>query len=199
MSDKINNPSDNHSQCPPENLIARVWQELARATKDRHHNWRTPAFASIGLDGNPQVRTIVLRHANQTLWTLEAYTDSRSPKYHELVKHSRAQLVFWSTRIRWQLLVSVNANVHAEGDFVKAAWDRMSQSKSSKDYLSNQVPGSAIISNNLNEVFSSKAPNNHYLAVLSFQVISMDWLELGKDLHRRAQIDPKGIVTPLSP
>ena len=199
MADTTKHTLEILSECPPENLVARVWQELTRATKDRHHSWKTPALASIGLDGNPQVRTIVLRHANPTLWTLESYTDSRSPKYQELVKQGCAQLVFWSARLKWQLRVSVNASVHAEGDFVETAWSRVSQSKASKDYLASQAPGSAVISNNVNEIFSPNAPSNHYLAVLSFQVISMDWLELGKEMHRRARIDPNGIVTQLSP
>jgi len=199
MTYTTNNDLEKQSQFLPENLVTRVWQELTRATKDRHHDWRTPAFASIGMDGNPQVRTIVLRQANQTLWTLDAYTDARSAKCQELIKYDRVQLVFWSTRLRWQLRVSVNASVHVDGDLVETAWARMSQSKTSKDYLSNQAPGSAIISNNFNEAFSTKAPSNHYLAVLSFQVISMEWLELGKDIHRRAQIDPNGKVTPITP
>lgn len=198
MADTTKNALEIQSQFPPENLVARVWQELTRATKDRHHKWKTPAFASVDLDGNPQVRTIVLRHANQTLWTLDAYTDSRSSKCQELA-NGRAQLVFWSDRLRWQLRVSVNARVHTEGDLVETAWARMSQTKSSKDYLSNQAPGSALILNNVNEAFSPKTPINHNLAVLSFQVISMDWVELGKDIHRRAQIDPNGIVTNLTP
>jgi len=199
MANTIKNASETQSQFPPENLVARVWQELTRATKDRHHKWKTPAFASVDLNGYPQVRTIVLRHANQTLWTLDAYTDSRSSKCEELVKCSRAQLVFWSDRLSWQLRVSVNARVHTKGDLVDTAWAHMSQSKSSKDYLSNQAPGSAIISNNINEVCASKTSINHNLAVLSFEVISMDWLALGKDAHRRAQIDRNGIVTNLTP
>lgn len=199
MADTTKNASEIQSKLPPDNLVTRVWQELIRATNDRHHHWRTPALSSIGLDGNPQVRTIVLRHANPTLWTLDAFTDSRSPKYNELVKHGRAQLVFWSTRLRWQLRVSVNVSVHTKGDLVETAWARMRQSKESKDYLGNQASGGAIISNEVNELCTPHAPNNHYLAVLSFQVISMDWLELGKDMHRRAQINPNGIVTPLTP
>lgn len=199
MAPTIEKTSEIQHQPTPDNLITRVWQELIRSTKDRHHNWRTPALASIGLDGNPQVRTIVLRHANQTLWTLEAYTDSRSPKYQELVKHRRAQLVFWSARLRWQLRVSVNTSVYNEGDFVETAWASMSQSRASKDYLGNQAPSSPIISNNVEEVFLPDTPNKHHLAVLRFEIISMDWLELGKDLHRRAHITSSGVVSPLSP
>lgn len=191
--------SDIQSQFPPDNLVMRVWQELTRATKDRHHDWRTPALASIGINGDPQVRTIVLRHADPSQWTLQVYTDSRSPKYQEFIKCGLAQLVFWSKRRRWQLRVSINASVHNDGEIVETAWARMRQSKASKDYLSNQAPGSFIATNNGDEAYLPNALNHHYLSVLSFQVISMDWLELGKDSHRRAHIDPNGIVTPLIP
>lgn len=199
MDKTIKSTSELQSQLPPENLVTRVWQELIRATKDRHHHWRTPALASIGLNGHPHVRTIVLRYANQSLYTLQAYTDSRSSKCQELIKYNAAQLVFWSPRLRWQLRVSVIASVHTEGEIVECAWSRMSQSKSSKVYLSNQAPGTAILSHELSEMLSPNAPNNHYLAVINFQVMSMDWLELGKEIHRRAQIDPDGSVTPLIP
>lgn len=195
----MNNTFENQSQQLPENLVARVWQELIRATKDRHHAWKRPAFASIGLDGNPQVRTIVLRHANQSLSTLYAYTDLRSPKCQEISKCNRAQLAFWSERLRWQLRVSVDASIHRHGDLVDSAWASVSRSKSSKDYLGNQAPGTLISSNKFNDEFLSEATPNHHLAVLSFKVISMDWLELGKDLHRRAQINSVGIVTALNP
>ena len=79
MQDISKLPLESLSTQPPENLVSRVWQELMRATKDRHHAWRRPAFATLGVDGFPQVRTIVLRDADQSKSTLQAYTDSRSP------------------------------------------------------------------------------------------------------------------------
>ena len=42
----------------------RVWVELERAVHDRHHEWRTPALATVGKDGSPNARTVVLRHAS---------------------------------------------------------------------------------------------------------------------------------------
>lgn len=199
MNEKTTNAERSQTQCPPDNLVTRVWQELTRATKDRHHHWRTPAIASIGLDGSPQVRTVVLRHANQADWILEAYTDSRSPKYLELIKDNRAQMVFWSDRLGWQLRVSVKTSVHVDGDYVENTWARISQSKSSKDYLGSQAPGTKIISNEVSEGPIPQILSEHYLAVLRFQIISMDWLELGKGTHRRAQINADGLVSPLYP
>lgn len=199
MLEKMNNIPDDQKQYPPDNLVTRVWQELTRATKDRHHQWRTPVLASIGLDGYPQARTIVLRYADQSEWILDAYTDSRSPKCYELVKDNHAQLVFWNARSRWQLRVAVLASFHTEGDLVESAWAQMRQSKAAKDYLSNKVPGHPLTTNNINETASLNTNDHHYLAVLRFQIISIDWLALGKNTHFRAQIDPDGTVTSLTP
>jgi pyridoxine/pyridoxamine 5'-phosphate oxidase len=184
---------------PPENLVARVWQELIRATKDRHHHWKIPALASIARDGSPKVRTIVLRQANQDGWTLDAFTELRSAKCEELSHCHKAQLVFWSDRLRWQLRVTVNAIVYRDGDLIEQAWARVRQSKASKDYLSVQAPGSEITNSTITEVLLLNSPNHHHLGVLRFHVTSMDWLALGSDAHCRAHIDPNGTVTPLTP
>lgn len=45
--------------------------------------------------------------------------------------------------------------------FVDAAWANMSQARSSKAYLSNQVPESATISHDVDEEVSVKASKNH--------------------------------------
>ncbi len=199
MHDISKLPLESLSTQLPENLVSRVWQELMRATKDRHHAWRRPAFATLGVDGFPQVRTIVLRDADQSKSTLQAYTDSRSPKCQEILKCNQAQLVFWSERLRWQLRVSVHASVYDGGEVVEKAWASVSQSHAAKDYLAKQAPGSAILSDPHHEDFLVHQPVNHHLAVLNFEVICMDWLELSKDLHRRAQIQTNGIITALTP
>ena len=46
----------------------RVWVELERAVHDRHHEWRTPALATVGKDGSPNARTVVRRHASDREW-----------------------------------------------------------------------------------------------------------------------------------
>jgi pyridoxine/pyridoxamine 5'-phosphate oxidase len=57
----------------------RTWIELDRAVHDRHHEWRTPVLATVGEDGKPNARTVVLRQADAKLQSLQFYTDRRSP------------------------------------------------------------------------------------------------------------------------
>ena len=161
----------------------RIWTELQRATLDRHHEWRTPVLATVGTDGAPQARTVVLRHADAKLARLHIYTDSRSPKVAELVAQPSATLVFWSKRLSWQLRVRADISVQATGPEVAAVWNRVSQSAAAGDYLSAAAPGDALP---VQQADSGAPASTHHLAILNVQVQEMDWLELARSGHRRA-------------
>jgi hypothetical protein len=192
---------------PQENLkidlpdvATRMWQELTRAPHDRHHEWRTPVLASQGInDTGPQARTVVLRHADAASWTLCVYTDARSPKCAELQNQPLTQLIFWSKRLNWQLRLAAVATVATDGELVQSAWERVRQSPAAGDYLSALPPGHIQ-----NEVASQTGNSGgdhatHHLAVLQFNVSSMDWLALSQDGHRRAKLSPAGSATWLVP
>ena len=71
-----------------------IWTELQRAANDRHHEWRTPILATVGADGLPQARTVVLRHAHSKLGQLQIHTDSRSPQVTEMTATPGVMLAF---------------------------------------------------------------------------------------------------------
>jgi predicted dithiol-disulfide oxidoreductase (DUF899 family) len=147
----------------------------------------------------PQARTVVLRHADATLRRLRIYSDARSPKCLELVAQPLAQLTFWSKRLNWQLRVSAQASVEFEGDEVNIAWNHLRQSRAAADYLSEVPPGQIQSTNQHLAKNSGESLLVHHLAILNFQVISMDWLALSKDGHRRARLTPSGVVSWLVP
>ncbi len=183
-----------------DNLTARLWRELTRAPDDKHHEWRTPVLATQGVDHmGPQARTVVLRHADAALCRLRVYSDARSPKCVELVAQPLAQLTFWSKRLNWQLRVSAHASVEFEGDQVNVAWNHLRQSRAAADYLSEVPPGQIQSTNQHLSKIAVDSLRVHHLAILNFQVISMDWLALSKDGHRRARLTPSGLVRWLVP
>jgi len=69
--------------------------------------------------------------------------------------------------------------------------------------LSYFCAASICYSNSINQsTFNENAsdfPLVHHLAILNFQVTSMDWLALSKDGHRRARLTPFGVVNWLVP
>lgn len=192
-------PRRSPERVPLTALTARVWQGLARAAHDRHHDWRTPVLATQGLEGQPQARTVVLRQADVASWTLTVFTDARSPKCAELSAQPTAQLVFWSARLGWQLRVPVRAVVLESGAVVSEAWTRVRQSRAAADYLSADAPGSPLADGGSASAISSASADAHHFAVLQFQAGVIDWLELHREGHRRARMTRAGDVWPLVP
>ena len=189
-----------NSEISADDLATRLWQELTRAPHDRHHDWRTPILATQGIDASgPQARTVVLRHADASSWTLNIYTDARSPKCLELQSQPLAQLIFWSKRLNWQLRVSAIATVVLQGDQVHAAWERVRQSRAAADYLSTQPPGHIQPAVEPATSDSGEFQLTHHFAVLNLKVSSMDWLALRQDGHRRARLKPCGSLAWLVP
>jgi pyridoxamine 5'-phosphate oxidase len=174
-----------------EVVLERIWQELIRCTVDKHHEWRSPVLATIGLDGAPQARTVILRQVSKATQTIIIFTDRRTPKVAELEARPSGMLTFWSKRLGWQCRIALSFKIHTAGPEVDAAWERMSQSPAAKDYLALMAPGSLVSRRDAVEVTSSNK-TAHHLALLSGQILSIDWLELGQSAHRRIRFMSDG-------
>ncbi len=169
----------------PEEIRQHIWKELGRASRDRHHAWRTPVLATAADNGLVNARTVVLREVDATLGKLVVFTDSRSPKVSEIGKQQTALFVFWSSRLSWQLRARVNISIQTSGPEVDAYWQQVSHSAGAKDYLAQTAPGSACPDP---AKTAEASPGIPHFAVLSAQVTELDWLELGRGNHRRARI-----------
>lgn len=164
----------------------QIWKELGRATQDRHHAWRTPVFATSSVDGSVNARTVVLRSVDAHERKFQIYTDARSCKAEELLSQPNAVFVFWSARLRWQLRARVHVSLQTSGAQVDRLWSQVKQTSSASDYLSPLAPGAHISSTHkLND--SSENSTSHF-ALLTAQVLELDWLELSSMEHRRARI-----------
>ena len=64
-------------------IEAAIWQQLARAPRDKHHEWRTPVLATAGA-GGAAARTVVLREVHVANQQLVIYTDTRAAKVAQL-------------------------------------------------------------------------------------------------------------------
>ena len=160
-----------------------IWQELTRATHDRHHEWRTPVLATTGTDGLPDARTVVLREADADAKQLVVYTDSRADKVAQLRAQPAALLVLWSKRLGWQLRCRLRCEVNDDGLAVSSRWAQVKLSPAAQDYLSPLAPGSLL---------SAQTPavaHRECFAVVTASVTAIDWLELHREGHRRALFD----------
>lgn len=183
-------------------LETDIWQQLLRASADKHHEWRSPILVTNGLKIEhdeftyPEARTIILRKVDVDTKTLTFYTDSRSPKVEQITANPHATLVFWSKRLNWQLRVKVTVSVDTDSDMNKQTWQKIKQSPSAIDYLSTNAPGEKRENLNVNsqQIHNQTA----YFAMLITKVVSIDWLALNRSGHQRAKINALG-VTYLTP
>jgi pyridoxamine 5'-phosphate oxidase len=167
----------------PSEIRHRIWTELERAAQDRHHDWRTPVFATTTRDGLPDARTVVLREVDTNSAQLRFYADGRSPKISQLSDQPHAVLVFWSKHLNWQLRVRLSVTTHTSGPLVESAWARVSQLAAARDYLTLGAPGTPLTAETPTTV-----THPHHLVVLCAVVLDIDWLELGRSGHRRAKL-----------
>jgi pyridoxamine 5'-phosphate oxidase len=178
-----------------EEIVHEIWQQLQRASVDKHHEWRSPVLVTNGLDECPDARTVILRNVNIDAKKLTFYTDSRSPKVAQLLANPNALLVFWSKRLNWQLRIRVTICVETDGELAKNTWQKVKQSPTAKDYLSTEAPGSLL--QNMPNVdvgveSLANSQNQSYFAMLTAQVQSIDWLALNRAGHQRATINNMG-------
>lgn len=173
-----------------------LWQELTRAPRDKHHEWRTPVLATVDGD-TADARTVVLREVDASAATLLFYSDARAGKLAQLQAAPRGTLVLWSRRLSWQLRLRVALTADTDGLAVATRWAQLRLSPAAQDYLSPVPPGieTALPASPAEAVapaLRSAPPERGHFAVLSARVLSTDWLELHRDGHRRARFDADG-------
>lgn len=179
-------------------ILATLWSGLAAAVRDRDHPWHLPTVATIGLDGSPQVRTVVLRAVDPVTHAIACHTDVRSPKVAEIAANSCVAWHLYDPRERVQLRISAVATIHRAADNDPLALERWSASTLSarRCYLAPRAPGdpcdgpSANLPEHLldrSPVAGEDAPGRDHFAVVLTKAVEIDWLWLRAAGHRRAR------------
>ena len=162
-----------------------IWQELQRATHDRHHEWRAPVLASVATDGSADARSVVLREVLPEQRRVVFYTDDRSPKLAQLRHAPRATLVCWSRRLGWQVRLRAHCRPVSDEAALAARWQRVADSPAAADYMAQRAPGTDLTA-------AAGAGEQPHFAVVEVEVLAIDWLELHRAGHRRAAFDAAG-------
>jgi pyridoxamine 5'-phosphate oxidase len=165
-----------------QGIEAALWHELQAAPRDKQHPWRTPVLATT--DGEVgDARTVILREADHARGTLLMYSDARAGKVAQVATHPHGTLVMWSPALGWQLRMRVHLRTIADGLELSSRWARLKLSPAASDYLSPQAPGDT-----LDNALGARG-ERAYFALLEARVLSIDWLELHAQGHRRARFD----------
>jgi len=76
-----------------DRTLAEAWRLLTLGAADRASPMNVLAVATVGLDGRPRVRSVILRAADPGLRRLRFYCDNRSEKAKELAADPRVALL----------------------------------------------------------------------------------------------------------
>ena len=179
-------------------VLAQAWGLLVRGAADRHHRFHTPVLATIGLDGAPEVRTVVLRAADRAERTLRVHSDRRAPKVAEIRADDRVSLAFYDPAEKVQVRVAGRADLHVDADPVaRSAWAATSRF-GRRCYLASAGPGTpaSMPISGLPEELEGREPSwdateaglPNFVAI-RICVTRLDWLHLAHTGHRRARFD----------
>ncbi|WP_114814933.1 pyridoxamine 5'-phosphate oxidase family protein [Paraburkholderia kururiensis] len=105
-----------------EQIYARIWDSLAASVREDSLPFKVMQAGTIGLDGSPNVRTVLLRGVSERENLLTFHTDLRSPKVAELSREPRIALVAVDAARSQQIRVSGEARIVRDGQARLDAW-----------------------------------------------------------------------------
>jgi pyridoxamine 5'-phosphate oxidase len=179
-------PDGPWSQRSAPALADRLWLHLQEWSADRRSVWHTPTVATVRGSGQPELRTVVLRHVSPVDWTLRFHTDRRSAKVADHSLSPPVALHVYDPAQRVQVRISGIAHVHCDDGLADAAW-AASQAMSRVCYAQPQPPGEPVTVDWVppRAVASDDHDARANFAVVVIQATAVDWLHLAADGHRR--------------
>lgn len=101
--------------------LAEAWRRLEEGAAHQS-GFHTPALATIGRDGAPRLRTVVLRGVDRAVRSLRIHCDARSDKAAEIAADPRVSLHAYDPKAKIQVRIEGAARLHGQDDVARAAW-----------------------------------------------------------------------------
>ena len=175
MKDEFNDLKEMHDY---------AWGLITRGTVDKKSPARHPTFGTVGLLGMPELRTVVLRHADQKASSLEVHTDVESKKVEELKLNQNVGIHIWFPSNKLQVRIKANSEIKV-GNVVEEQWKK-TPNISRISYGTLPIPGTKIHSS-----FAYEKPAKfERFCVIQINIKEMDLTHLGAR-HTRALFTKK--------
>ncbi|MBY0589112.1 pyridoxamine 5'-phosphate oxidase family protein [bacterium] len=175
-----------------QGLWENIWHELTSAVRDRQHPFRLPAVATVSPEGEPAVRTVVLRHVHSEQRRVDFYTDARSPKVKHLQHQPRASWHFWDPSRQVQIRLMTQVTLHRDGDAIaRQRWENCPMA-SRLAYAKEIPPGQRMKDStedrlpSLDDHPGEQKGQENFVVVMG-SVDQIDFYEIMGHRHRRAQ------------
>ncbi len=167
--------------------LDQAWACMAAGAAPGRSRFSMVQVASIGEDGAPRARTVVIRAVDTEARTLAFNTDRRSPKVKELHADPRVTIIGYDMEAGQQVRIQGAARLHIGDSEAMAAWGGVQQ-HSRINYAGEFSPGDVLDDPRLAD---TRAPDDPKIGFDKFcRVVvaaqTIDWLDLAADGHRRA-------------
>lgn len=184
MVDRQTPQTSNEPDRTLDNQATRIWALLTQACADKTAPWNRPAIATVGADGSPQVRTVILRACRPDDRVLEFHTDNRSSKVVELQSEARMCWHFWDPSAQLQLRVAARADLSRNCDTARRAWTKLHPA-SRAIYAQAVSPGTGIDNPGGIKVFDDDFAFANFV-VVETEVEIIEMLHITANGQRRA-------------
>lgn len=170
-----------------DGTLAEAWRLIYRGVEDRRADAHTPALSTMGLDGAPQARTVVLRAADPSRRVVTFHTDVRSAKVKELEQNPQCSMLFYERRSKAQVRLLGQAIIHSTGATAASAWER-TRSLSRVCYQVTTAPGHEIAAPTA-AAFDAAATmdGRENFVCAEIEASELEWLFLHHAGHRRVR------------
>lgn len=168
-------------------VYQELWRILGAATTSRSP-FTMMQLATIGIDGAPRVRTVVVRQVDEAQSTLSFATDVRSPKIAEIRRDPRVALAGFDAQGGIQIRLEGQAMIIDQPEEKKPFWD-MCRPHTRALFKAPHAPGIEIASPRAGGE-TTKRPDGTESAFLNFCVVSvelqrLEWLDVSPERHQR--------------
>lgn len=167
--------------------LAEAWRRLEEGAAHRS-GFHAPALATIGRDGAPRLRTVVLRGIDRDGRSLRMHCDARSDKAAEIAADPRVALHAYDPAAKIQVRIEGRARLHGQDAVARAAW-AASRPMSRVCYGTAPGPGTPLPAGDayaLPEDEAAVEAGFPEFRVVVLTAARLDFLYLARRGHRRA-------------
>jgi pyridoxamine 5'-phosphate oxidase len=169
--------------------LAESWRLIARGVADRRSAFHHPTVTTLGMDGRPRLRTVILRACDVSHRRLRFHTDVRSEKINEIGRDPRTSLHFYEPSSKIQMRLEGVATVNTDNAVADAAWAD-SRDFSRQTYGIAPGPGTVIAAGAdfalPGASHEATATGRSNFCAVTVEIESLEWLYLASAGHRRA-------------
>ena len=158
------------------------WQLLEMATRDVEQPFRCPAVGTMTPQG-PEVRTVILRHANPEDRRAMFYTDARSSKADQLGANLSLAWMFYDPLRQVQLRAWGSTCLHRNDPLADSCWDACGPANR-RNYSASLVPGAPVDEPD-DPGPGDEAEGRKNFLVVATEISRIDVLLLGTRFNRR--------------